>query len=175
MTINGVAFGVLNFIDLNRYYVYKGGSKEINEIWIQPIISAEDKAISFFPFFGYRYIGAPYQVGLRAVDYGHKKQSTKMEITELVIFKGNSSLNILENHPVPVIVSFEKYLLDIDHFAAKWEVPIGEWLTVENKEAVTFRAKYKVYTKDSVIEGNIGLIFKLEHYERLMPFYKMWE
>ncbi|MBN1182197.1 MAG: hypothetical protein JXB49_07910 [Bacteroidales bacterium] len=172
MTYLDATFGIFNYINFNRYYVYSGGSKSVNDVWIQPLLSGEERFLSFFPLFGYHYIGHPYLIGLRAIDKENKQNCIKMEIYEITIKKGNRSFEILT---APVFVNFNRDLDGLVNSSATWIAPAGEWSVNDKQETVVFEAKYKIYTNTGVIENRIEVTFKHEHDARIIPFYKMWE
>jgi hypothetical protein len=176
LSLTGTAFGVVNYIDFNVFSVHEGGSKEINGIWIQPVLFEEERTISFFPFFGYHYIGPPYKIGLRAMDYGDINKCKKMEILELSLRRGNSLLQVVKKDTPVVAAGFKKYLkdADINHRDAKWIVPAGEWLDKTNgQENIIFKAAYKIYKNDGEFEGEIKTIFKPQNDARILTFDKL--
>lgn len=173
MSLSGLAIGVFNYVDFHLYYVKQGESKVIDDIWISPDISGSNKAISFFPFFGYRYIGSPFKVGLNVVDYDNKNQCEKLEILELLLNKGEKTLQLVGSTSSPVAAKFKKYLPDVEHVSAQWYANVTEWLDHDAKEEIVFQARYRIYKKSGIIENDIKIIFKSQHYTRTVTFNKL--
>jgi hypothetical protein len=173
MSLSGIAIGILNYVDFHLYYIKQDESKVFNDIWILPDISGETKALSFFPFFGYRYIGSPFKVGLRAVDYGNKNQCEKLEIIELSLNDGVKTLQIVDLKSTPVIAKFKKYLPDSENVAAQWYANVIEGLNHDTNEEIILKARYRIYKKNGIIEDDIKIIYKSQHYTRTVTFEKL--
>jgi len=173
MSLSGLAIGIFNYVDFHLYYVKQGESKVIDDIWIAPDVSGKSKTVSLFPFFGYRHIGSPFKVGLRAVDYDKKNQCEKLEILELSLNNGEKKLQLVDSNSSPVTAKFKKYLPDAEHVAAQWYATVTEWLVHDAKEEIVFQARYRIYKKSGVIEDDIKTICKSQHYTRTVTFNKL--
>jgi len=158
------AFGFFVHSNIYGYYSDSESSKQLNDIWISPMIAGKRSYFALPPIYVKEREVGPYQLGLKFVDYENKNKCQSVEITELVAIHQGIERDMLVGNRRE-FGPFQTYVSGVSHVSLEALVDVGDWLNEKNNEEVEIRATFRIICADEVIESSFSGKVKSTHIE----------